>query len=367
MLHRRSIELGGDSTQHRLTLGTILREHAHLDERVRLERDVDLAHHLCRQPVLADADDGMESVRLRAQLASLLRRQFDHARSVAEDSPYNPPMSAARSKGRRIVEWLLVVAALIVGIPAVAWLSQERLIFFPQPLTNTTHLPAHATPLEVVAADGTRLAGFQLAGSPKPAPAVLYFGGNAEEISWTLADVRWPRTWTIAGLNYRGYGRSEGKPGEQALLADGLALFDAIAARDDVDPRRIVVVGRSLGTGVAARVAAERPVAGAVLISPYDSLVEVGRSHYPWLPVSWLLRHRFDSLTAVKEARVPLLTIVGTADGIVPLSRSRVLHEAWPGPKQWLALEGAGHNNLSMSVEFWDGLKRYLASLPPRS
>lgn len=263
------------------------------------------------------------------------------------------------------MEWLLVVAALIVGIPAVAFFTQERLIFFPQPLADTTHLPAHAKPLDVVAADGTRLAGFLIAGHVRPSPVLLYFGGNAEEISWTIADARWPDAWTIAGLNYRGYGRSEGKPGEQALLADGLALFDAMAARPDIDPRRIVVVGRSLGTGIAARVAAERPVAGAVLISPYDSLVEVGRSHYPWLPVSWLLRHRFDSLASVKGARVPLLTIVGTTDGIIPLSRSRVLHEAWPGPKRWLALEGADHNNLSMSIEFWDGIARFVESLQP--
>jgi pimeloyl-ACP methyl ester carboxylesterase len=276
-------------------------------------------------------------------------------------------MPAATSKGRRIVEWLLVVAALIIGIPAAAWLSQERLIFFPQPLTDTTHLPAHAKPLDVVAADGTRLSGFQIAGAAHPAPVLLYFGGNAEEISWTLADPRWPKAWTIAGLNYRGYGRSEGKPGEPALIADGLALFDAVAARQDVDPKRIVVMGRSLGTGVAARVAAERPVAGAVLISPYDSLVEIGRGHYPWLPVSWLLRHRFDSLAAIKEARVPMLTIVGTADGIIPLSRSRALYEAWPGPKRWIALEGAGHNNVSMAFEFWEGIGRFLDSVEPRA
>ena len=264
------------------------------------------------------------------------------------------------------MEWLIVVAALVIGIPAAAWLSQERLIFFPQPLTDTTHLPAHAKPLDVVAADGTRLAGFQIAGAARPAPVLLYFGGNADEISWTLADPRWPKAWTIAGLNYRGYGRSEGKPGEQALVADGLALFDAMAARADVDPKRIVVMGRSLGTGVAARVAAERPVAGAVLVSPYDSLVELGRGHYPWLPVSWLLRHRFDSLAAIKEARVPMLAIVGTADGIIPLSRSRALYDAWPGPKHWVALEGAGHNNVSMAVEFWEGIGRFLGALEPR-
>jgi pimeloyl-ACP methyl ester carboxylesterase len=276
-------------------------------------------------------------------------------------------MQGSSAKGRRIVEWLIVVAALVVGIPAAAWLAQERLIFFPQPLTATTHLPAHANTLEVVAEDGTRLSGYELAAGTRPSPMLIYFGGNAEEISWTLADARWPRNWSIAGLNYRGYGRSEGKPGERVLVADALALFDALARRPDVDARRIVVVGRSLGTGVAAQVAAQRPVAGAILISPYDSLVEIGRGHYPWLPVSWLLKHRFDSLSAVKTARVPLLTIVGTADGIIPLSRSRVLHEAWPGPKRWLALEGAGHNDVSLSAAFWDGIGEFVATLPPQA
>ena len=275
-------------------------------------------------------------------------------------------MRGGTAKGRGIVEWLIVVAALVAGIFLAAWLGQERLIFFPQPLTATTQLPGHATPLEIVAGDGTRLAGYLVAAAASPAPTLIYFGGNAEEISSTLADARWPRTWSIAGLNYRGYGKSEGKPGEQVLVADALALFDALARRPDVDARRIVVVGRSLGTGVAARVAAERPVAGAVLISPYDSLVEVGRGHYPWLPVSFLLRHRFDSLNAVKTARIPLLTIVGTADGIIPLSRSRALHEAWPGPKRWLSLEGAGHNDLSMAEAFWDGIGAFVAALPPR-
>lgn len=275
-------------------------------------------------------------------------------------------MVTATTKGRRIVEWLLLVAAIVIGIPAAAWLSQERLIFFPQPLTDTRHLPAQAKPLEVVAADGTRLAGFAIPGSSQPAPLLLYFGGNAEEISWTLADARWPDAWTIAGLNYRGYGRSEGRPGEKELVADGIALFDAMAARSDIDARRIVVIGRSLGTGVAVRVAAARPVAGAVLISPYDSLVEIGRRHYPYLPVSWLLNHRFDSLAAAREARVPLLTIAGAADGIIPLARSRALHEAWPGPKRWLAIDGAGHNDINQTAPFWDGIETFLDGLQPR-
>ena len=156
------------------------------------------------------------------------------------------------------MEWLLFIAVISLGVPALAWLAQERLIFFPQPVASTAHLPARASPLEVVAADGTHLRGWVVKGATTPAPAVIYFGGNAEEVSWTLADARWPRQWSIVSLNYRGYGTSEGTPGEPALTADALAIYDAVTQRQDIDPRRIVVFGRSLGTAIAVHLAAER-------------------------------------------------------------------------------------------------------------
>jgi fermentation-respiration switch protein FrsA (DUF1100 family) len=275
-------------------------------------------------------------------------------------------MVAAAPGGRRTLEWLVAFAAILVGLPAAAWFGQDRLIFFPQPGSGTSRLPAGTERLEVVARDGTRLAGFLVPRGARPAPALLYFGGNAEEISWTLADDRWPRGWTVAGVNYRGYGTSEGRPGERELLDDGLAAYDALAGRPDVDAHRIVVVGRSLGTGVAVHVAAARPVAGAILISPFDSLVAVGRMHYPWLPVDWLLRHRFDSAALAPSVGVPMLTIVGAADGIIPPVRSRALFDAWAGPGTWAAIPGADHNDLGSTPDFWAPIATFVEGLPPR-
>jgi pimeloyl-ACP methyl ester carboxylesterase len=264
------------------------------------------------------------------------------------------------------VEWLVAFSAILIGLPAAAWFGQEKLIFFPQPGSGTSHLPAGTERLELVARDGTRLAGYLVPGFGHPAPALLYFGGNAEEISWSVADRRWPPGWTVAGLNYRGYGTSEGRPGERELLEDGLAAFDALAARPDVDTRRIVVAGRSLGTGVAVHVAASRPVAGAILISPFDSLAAIGRMHYPWLPVDWLLRHRFNSAALAGKVGVPMLAIVGAADGIIPPARSRALFDAWAGPGTWVAIPGAGHNDLGSTPDFWAPIAAFVAGLPPR-
>src|SRR6266705_3026860 len=145
--------------------------------------------------------------------------------------PYNRCMAPIPSRWRLVMEWLILIAAIVLGVPAWAWFMQERMIFFPQPVAATAHLPARASPLEVVAADGTHLRGWIVPGPATPAPTVIYFGGNAEEVSWTLGDARWPREWTIVGLNYRGYGASEGAPGELDLTADALATYDALALR----------------------------------------------------------------------------------------------------------------------------------------
>jgi len=258
---------------------------------------------------------------------------------------------------------LLVLAAVVIGIPAAAWWMQDRLIFFPQPVVSTSHLPATAQPLEVTAADGTRLRGWIVPAGTSAAPVLLYFGGNAEEVSWSLADARWPRDWTRAGFNYRGYGASEGVPGEAALIADAQAIFDAIARRSDVDAQRIVVFGRSLGTGVAVSLASKRRIAGVVLVSPYDSLAAVGSAHYPFLPVSLLLRHRFDSFALASTIRAPLLTIVAGDDAIIPVERSRALFDRWAGAKRWVAIERADHNDVSMHEAFWREIGTYLDEL----
>jgi len=260
----------------------------------------------------------------------------------------------------RSLEWLLALVAIAAGIPAAAWLAQDRLIFFPQPLTPGVTMPAGTQALEIAAADGARLRGWFRPADRVPAPAVLYFGGNAEEVSWTAQEPRWPRDVHVVALNYRGFGASEGEPGEAALVADAAAIYDAIAARPDVDPARVHAVGRSLGTGVAVQLAAARPVARVVLASPFDSLAAVGRAHYPWLPVGLLLRHRFESASLAPTLTMPMLALVAAHDAIIPVARSRALYDAWGGPRTWREVPGTDHNTLAVPDAFWQSIDGFL-------
>ncbi len=267
---------------------------------------------------------------------------------------------------------LAKIAAVVgVGLPLVVWLAQDALIFYRQPLPESRRgeiarrYPA-VEEVRLAAADGTRLHGWLVKPQAvSPAPLVIYFGGNAEEVSWMIDAVGDPVRGETPGIawllvNYRGYGLSEGSPSEAALVADALVLYDFAAAHPAVDRERIVAFGRSLGSGVAVALAAQRPVRAVVLVSPFDSLASVAKHHYPYLPVDWLLRHPFDSIALAPALRQPLLCFIAERDEVIPPVHSERLFAAWGGAKRKVALAGAGHNDTDGADGFWPSLRGFL-------
>ena len=255
-----------------------------------------------------------------------------------------------------------IVAAIVVAVPLTAYLMQDKLIFQPRPIAEAERQTIAARHPDVVdtflqVADGTRLHAWHIQSKPD-APLVIYFGGNAEEVSWMLDEI--PRQDTGAAwllVDYRGYGASGGTPSEQLLESDANAWYDHFAPAN----KRIVAFGRSLGSGVAVRLAAERPLDSIILIAPYDSMVEVGKRHYPFLPVSWLLKHRFDSLSLAPKLTTPLLCIVATHDEVIPAEHARRLYDAWGGPKKWIELV-ASHNSIDGHPDYWPSIRAFLAA-----
>lgn len=256
---------------------------------------------------------------------------------------------------------MTIIAVVVIGFPLLMYLAQESLIFYPQRLAESQRIAiSQRGAVESVfidAPDGTRLHAWHKRGDP----LVMYFGGNAEEVSWMLDDAarRTPGTgWLL--VDYRGYGSSGGSPSEAALVADAVRWYDKIKP----DYERIYLFGRSLGSGVAVQLAAQRPVAGVVLVAPFDSLVEVGKRHYPFLPVSWMLKHRFDSVALAPKITAPLLCIVAVDDEIIPAVHAKRLYDAWAGEKRWVGLEGAGHNSTDNAANYWPNIRKFLGEKP---
>lgn len=271
---------------------------------------------------------------------------------------------------------LLSVAKLAVGVavalPLLIFIVQDRLIFFPQRLDDLGRaVIAKRFPqveeLFIESADGVRLHAWKTrAAGVARAPIVIYFGGNAEEVFWMLDEIGNPESVPTPGVSwllvdYRGYGASGGSPSERALVADALAWHDEMVRRDDVDATRVLAFGRSLGSGVAVQLAARRPVRAVVLAAPFDSLLAVARRHYPYLPVAWLLRHPFDSLTLAPAISVPMLAVVAERDEIIPPEHAERLLAAWGGRARRTLIAQATHNTIDQTPEFWNSIRAFVA------
>ena len=260
---------------------------------------------------------------------------------------------------------LLVAAIAIVyaGIVVVVWIVQERMLFYPQANTIPPRAPAgwRMEAVAFTARDGTRLAGALLLPPAGPAPLVIYFGGNAEEVTGAAHAAR--ETYgerAVLLVNYRGYGQSAGKPTEAALASDAIELYDWGRGHAGIDPERIAVHGRSLGSGVAVQLAAARPVRCVILTTPFSSALDVAREVYPWLPVALLMRHPFDSARRAPSIHVPALFLTGEADTLIPKRHAERLAAVWGAPVEHLSFEGFGHNDIDLSPRYAEAIHAFL-------
>jgi hypothetical protein len=184
---------------------------------------------------------------------------------------------------------------------------------------------------------------------------VIYFGGNAEDVSQSLPTLAaaFPDR-SLFAMNYRGYGGSTGKPSEAALVADALALFDKVYKNH----QNIIVIGRSLGSGVAVHLASERPVERLILVTPYDSIQNLAAAQFPFLPVRWLLTDKFDSWRYAPKVTAPTHLIAAQNDEVIPASSTNALYKYFPPSVANLTvIPDAGHNNISDGTEYMIALQ----------
>jgi fermentation-respiration switch protein FrsA (DUF1100 family) len=258
------------------------------------------------------------------------------------DSSYaSPACPVPLGRMQRIA---VVFAVAVVGFMGVVWVLQRSMIYFP-----TRHLgprPPGVEEATFTTSDGLELGGWFFPARGSDGRAVLISNGNAGNRGHRvlLAEALRDRGWAVLLYDYRGYGGNPGRPSEQGLAKDARAAVSWLADRDDVDADRIAYFGESLGAGVAAALAAERPPAALVLRSPFTSLVDLGRVHYPFLPVGVLLRDRFPVVEQMRSYDGPVLVIWGDADTIVPPDQSAAVAEAAHRSRH-VVIAGADHND----------------------
>ena len=258
---------------------------------------------------------------------------------------------------RALIIVFLVSATLYLLLVAALYATQRRQIYFPVPETRNR---ARESFRLLVAGSSLKIWRLHPQAQPPGRPALIYFGGNAENVADNFAEFdRLFAGYTVYLANYRGYGGSSGQPSENALLTDAVSLFDAVEAEHPA----IAVIGRSLGSAVAIHLAARRPVTRLLLITPFASLTGVARAHYFYLPVSRLLKDRYENLAKIPAITAPVLMLLAENDEIIPRRESDRLRRAFTGhPCETVTIPGAGHNDLDRHPLYRQTIKQFIAT-----
>lgn len=255
----------------------------------------------------------------------------------------------------KLVLWILLLACICYGCLCLyLYLRQRSLLYFPHPPTTSNE--AEVVWLEN---DDQKIKVWTV--ENHPSPALIYFGGNAEDVSANLPLFKGLiPDYSLYLMNYRGFGGSTGTPTEARLYADSLALYEQVRQHHD----KIVVMGRSLGTGIATFLASQKPVQGVVLVTPYSSIAALAASYYPFMPVFPLIKDRYDSQIYAADITVPVLAMTAENDEIIPRRISDdLIRSCKSGLVEDVIIGQTGHNNIEQSPAYRSHLGAFLGSM----
>ncbi len=263
---------------------------------------------------------------------------------------------------------ILSLVFFIYGIVCVYfYFQQDRFLFFPHPpiqadQKNQILLAFPRSEYKIQTLDQKTLQGWFVENGPEKSPLLIYYGGNAEDVSMQVQDLPPLQNMHFLFMNYRGYGESEGKPSQKDFFRDALQIYDEVSQRPEVDSENIFLMGRSLGSGVAMYVASERAAKGIILVTPFDSIQKVAEYYYPFLPLSLILKHPFDSVTLAQHMQIPMLAILAEKDEVIPLERAFELVRQYAGPKTLFLIPTAGHNDVQEYPQYWKEIQNFITA-----
>lgn len=259
----------------------------------------------------------------------------------------------------------IIVLVLYATVCALLYFNQDDLLFHPQPntpkeVTEILNKYPEFDTLSFVMKDGNSTCGYISKDTiTKKLPLVIYFGGNAEEVSH-LADFKkyFPNTIMVL-MNYRSFGLSQGNISEQTMFSDALEVYDKLVTNPEVDAKNIIIMGRSIGTGVATYLSSQRKTNATVLITPYENMIDVAFEKYPFVPISLLIKHRFESDTYAPNISSPMLALISANDQIIPKHHAYKLKEAWKGKTDALEVN-EDHNSIMNNEEVWKKIEVFV-------
>ena len=220
--------------------------------------------------------------------------------------------------------------------------------------------------IHFVASDGVPLHGWYFP-SNRSKSTLLWFHGNAGNITHRLENIKMMKRLNIDIFifDYRGYGKSEGKPDESGIYLDSQAAYDWLVKVKKIMPENIILFGRSLGGVFAIEVASKNPAAGIILESVFPSASKMARKMFPVLPLSWAIKSRFDAIGKVPNLKLPKLFLHGTQDEVVPYKLGRELFSAAATPKIFYDIKGAGHNDTFLvgGVDYFNVIDRFIKNI----
>lgn len=277
-------------------------------------------------------------------------------------------MTRAGAVAKRMLG-LLRRVAIVYLLVVLTMTFIERWLVYPAPSANEGDWsPAHLEyeEVEFAAADGTRLHGWYF-DRPGASRVAIYFHGNGEHVAYAadlMPVVARRLDASVLLFDYRGYGKSAGKPHESGVIADGLAASDWLTERTGVAPSDHLLIGRSIGGAVAVAVAEQRGAGCVVVQSTFARMTDVAARLFPWLPVRMLMRNRYPSIDRIQQYEGPVFASHGTHDELAPIEQGRALFEAAPtSAKRFVEVEGMGHND-PLPREYWTELRAFLDALP---
>jgi fermentation-respiration switch protein FrsA (DUF1100 family) len=261
--------------------------------------------------------------------------------------------------------WRVVRIPVLVylGVCLVLWRLENSMVF--QPTTAKQGWEPAPIPeiedVELTSGDGTRIHAW-FCPHPTATHAVLYCHGNAGNLSHrggSIIKLRDILQASVLIFDYPGYGKSGGRPTEKGCYLAAEAAYDWLTTAKRFAGRNVLLYGGSLGGAVAMDLAARKPCRAVVLVKAFTSAPDVGAGMFPWLPVRWLMRNRFDNLAKLGACQVPVFIVHGDADSVVPYAHSLRLFEAANEPKGFLSLPGHDHNDF-LPADFFVALNAFL-------